>query len=81
MNVFINLSVKKKLISVFSVVCIFIILIGTEGILSSAKINSNAENMYNNNLISIKDLEEIKGNINEMRANIIDWFLKEINQN
>ena len=25
--------------------------------------------MYRSNLISIKDLEEIKGNINEMRAN------------
>ncbi|BCZ49384.1 methyl-accepting chemotaxis protein [Clostridium gelidum] len=68
MKVFINLSVKKKLISVFFVICIFIITIGTEGILSSAKINSNADNMYKNNLISIKCLGEIKGNINDMRA-------------
>jgi len=68
MKVFINLSVKKKLISVFFVICIFIIAIGTEGILSSAKINSNADNMYKNNLISIKYLGEIKGNINDMRA-------------
>ena len=39
MKLFLNLSVKKKLISVFSVVCIFMVLIGAEGILSSSKIN------------------------------------------
>ena len=68
MNLFINLSVRKKLISVFFVICIFIVAIGAEGILSSAKINSNADGMYKNNLMSIKDLGEIKGNINDMRA-------------
>ncbi|AGF59402.1 methyl-accepting chemotaxis protein [Clostridium saccharoperbutylacetonicum] len=68
MNLFINLGVKKKLISVFFVICIFIIAIGAEGILSSAKINSNAESMYKNNLMSIENLGEIKGNINDMRA-------------
>lgn len=68
MNLFINLSVKKKLVSVFFVICIAIIAIGTEGILSSAKIKSNSDIMYNSNLISIRDLGEIKGNINDMRA-------------
>ncbi|WP_238918512.1 methyl-accepting chemotaxis protein [Clostridium sp. YIM B02555] len=68
MNLFINLGVKKKLISVFFVICIFIIAIGAEGILSSGKINSNAESMYKNNLMSIENLGEIKGNINDMRA-------------
>ena len=47
------------------------VLIGVEGILSSAKINNSAKEMYSNNLISIKDLEEIKGNINESRANML----------
>ncbi|MZK52666.1 methyl-accepting chemotaxis protein [Clostridium beijerinckii] len=64
----INLSVKKKLVLVFFVICILIAAIGTEGILSSAKINDNAEVLYTNNLTSIKDLGEIKGNINDMRA-------------
>lgn len=68
MKVFTNLGVRKKLISVFFIICIFIIAIGAEGILSSAKINNNAESMYKNNLISIENLEEIKGNINDMRA-------------
>ena len=60
MKFFVNLSVKKKLVSVFSVVCIFMVLIGAEGILSSAKINDSAKEIYSNNLISIKDLEEIQ---------------------
>ena len=71
MKFFINLGVKKKLIIVFSVVCIFMVLIGVEGILSSAKINNSAKKMYSNNLTSIKDLEEIEGNINEVRANML----------
>ncbi|EHJ00292.1 methyl-accepting chemotaxis sensory transducer [Clostridium sp. DL-VIII] len=68
MKLFINLSVKKKLVAVFFVICICIVAIGTEGILSSAKINSNADILYRCNLLSIKDLGEIKGNINDMRA-------------
>ncbi|CUU45914.1 methyl-accepting chemotaxis protein [Clostridium beijerinckii] len=68
MKILINLSVKKKLVLVFFVICILIAAIGTEGILSSAKINDNAEVLYRNNLTSIKDLGEIKGNINDMRA-------------
>ena len=71
MKFFSNLGVKKKLIVVFSVVCIFMVLIGAEGILSSAKINNSATKMYNNNLISIKDLEEMSRNITEVKANML----------
>ena len=71
MKSFSNLGVKKKLIVVFSVVCIFMVLIGAEGILSSAKINNSATKMYNNNLISIKDLEEMSRNITEVKANML----------
>jgi len=81
MKLFVNLSVKKKLVSVFSVVCIFIVLIGVEGILSSAKINDNARGIYSDNLISITDLEEIQGNVNETRAKIITIvFERDINK-
>jgi len=67
---FINLSVKKKLVSVFSVICIFIILIGVEGVLSSAKINKGSKFIYSDSLASIKDLEEIKGNLNDETSNV-----------
>ncbi|WP_411680999.1 methyl-accepting chemotaxis protein [Clostridium thailandense] len=68
MKLFINLSVKKKLFTVFSIVCIFIVVIGVEGILSSAKINSSSRILYSRNLISIKNLGEVNGNVNDMRA-------------
>ena len=81
MKFFINLGVKKKLISIFSVICIFIFLIGVEGILSSAKINEGSKSMYSNNLISIRNLEEINGNANEMRANMLKIiFERDINK-
>ncbi|MGH4137918.1 methyl-accepting chemotaxis protein [Clostridium sp.] len=72
MKLFINLGVKKKLILVFSAVSIFMILIGLEGILSASKINEGSKSIYSNNLIAIKDIEEIKGNINEMRVNLVE---------
>jgi len=71
-----NLSVKKKLVSVFLLICIFMLLLGSEGILSSAKINNNAAEMYNNNLTSIKALEEIKGNISQGRESLIKIVLE-----
>lgn len=71
MKFFVNLGVKKKLILVFLVICIFIGLIGVKGILSSSKINKGAKSIYSDSLISIKDLEEIKGNLNEIRADML----------
>ena len=79
MNFFVNLSVKKKIVSVFSVVCIFMILIGVEGIISSDKINDGSMSIYSNNLQSIKDLEETKGNINSIRAEMLRIVLRETN--
>lgn len=71
MKLFLNLSVKKKLISVFSVVCIFMVVIGVEGILSSSKINAGSEYIYTSNVASISSLKEIKININEISSNML----------
>lgn len=71
MKFFINLSVRKKLISVFSVVCIFMVLIGVQGILSSSKINEGSKYVYNNNVASISALKEVKININEIGNNML----------
>lgn len=71
MKFFTNLSVKKKLVSVFSVICIFIILIGVEGIISSSKINKGSKSIYSDSLVSIKDLEEIKAISNDGTANML----------
>ncbi|MBU3136993.1 methyl-accepting chemotaxis protein [Clostridium gasigenes] len=70
MKFFINLSVKKKIISVFSVICIFIVSIGVESVISSSKINNGAEAIYGNYLMSIKKLGDVKGYLNETRSNM-----------
>ncbi|NKF06677.1 methyl-accepting chemotaxis protein [Clostridium gasigenes] len=70
MKFFINLSVKKKIISVFSVICIFIVSIGVESVISSSKINNGAEAIYGNYLMSIKKLGDVKGYLNEIRSNM-----------
>lgn len=72
MKLFINLGVKKKLISIFSVICIFIVLIGVNGMISCASINKNANEMYSNNLVSVKDLEGIRVNIGEITAYMLE---------
>ena len=71
MKFFVDLGVRKKLILVFSVVLILIGVIGVDGIISSGNINEGSKSIYSNNLISIKDLSEIKSNINEGRASLI----------
>jgi methyl-accepting chemotaxis protein len=71
MKFFINSSVRKKLISVFSIICIFMVLIGVQGIVSSAKIDQGSEDIYSTHLISIKDLKEIQENIQDMRGDLL----------
>ena len=70
MNFFVDLNVRKKLISVFSIVIIFVILIGREGIVSSSKINRGSEIIYGTNLVGVKDLLGIKANLNEITTNM-----------
>ncbi|MDC4239927.1 methyl-accepting chemotaxis protein [Clostridium tertium] len=71
MKFFINLKVKNKLISIFSVICILMLLIGAIGLFSSWSINKNANNMYSTNLVSIKNLQSLKSNLNYDYINII----------
>ena len=71
MNFFVDLRVKKKLIVVFSVVCVFMILIGAVGISNSAKINEGSKGIYSTNLIAVRDLTGIKGNLNDIGVNTL----------
>ena len=71
MNFFANLKVKLKLLLVVLVSIIFIILIGEKGVSSADKINEGSKSIYSTNLVSIKNLTGIRGNLNEIRANMI----------
>ncbi len=76
MKFFINLSVRKKLVSVFSVICILIILIGANGTVGAAKINNGSESIYSANLMSIKNLEEIKNSLEYGSAEMVRIVLE-----
>uniref|UniRef100_UPI0034A14D1A methyl-accepting chemotaxis protein n=3 Tax=Clostridiaceae TaxID=31979 RepID=UPI0034A14D1A len=53
------------------VICILMLLIGATGLFSSWSINKNANNMYSTNLVSIKNLQSLKSNLNYDYINII----------
>ncbi|MEW9094085.1 MAG: methyl-accepting chemotaxis protein [Clostridiaceae bacterium] len=76
MNFWKNISVKIKLLLSFALIAALVIVTGFLGIRGTDIINKNAQNMYSNNLKSIKSLENIKGSFNDMRANIIYLILE-----
>ncbi|WP_430733156.1 methyl-accepting chemotaxis protein [Clostridium tertium] len=51
--------------------CILMLLIGAAGLFSSWVINKNANDMYSTNLVSIKNLQSLKSNLNYDYINII----------
>ncbi|MEO2582967.1 methyl-accepting chemotaxis protein, partial [Clostridium tertium] len=53
------------------VICILMLLIGAAGLFSSWVINKNANDMYSTNLVSIKNLQSLKSNLNYDYINII----------
>ncbi|MCX7885223.1 MAG: methyl-accepting chemotaxis protein [Caloramator sp.] len=71
MNFFKNLSVRKKFTYIFVLIFIFQLLVGAVGIISTRKISSSANYMYTTNLLSIKDLYEIEGNMDQVRAYVL----------
>lgn len=71
MKFFTNSKVKNKLITIFLIICVLILLIGSTGLFSSWLINKNANSMYTINLISIKDLQSLKSNLNYDYVNIV----------
>lgn len=71
MKWFKNLKISQKLISCFISISLFIAIVGAIGLYNMKNINSNAESMYNNNLISVKSMSLVKANIADIRSNVI----------
>lgn len=70
MNIFTNLKVRNKLVTIFLIIGILMLSIGAIGVFSSWSINKNANDMYSTNLISIKDLQGLETNLNYDYLNI-----------
>ena len=71
MKFFIDLSIKKKLIAAFLLICTFIVFIGAEGQYVSWRINKNAEEMYSNYLVSIENLKTIEQNLQYTNVKVL----------
>lgn len=66
-----NISVKKKLVTFFSIVALFSFITGGIGLYNLGKVNEKIDSMYNNNLSNVKNVQALKGNLMEIRANIL----------
>lgn len=71
MKWFTDLKTKQKLISSFILVALFIGVAGAVGIVNLNKINSNAMDMHDNNLASIKKLASIKQDLANIRSDLL----------
>lgn len=71
MNLLKNMKVKTKLISAFMIVTLLIALVGILGIISLKKVAMNSEDMYNNKFLSTQSLADIKANLNQSRADLL----------
>ncbi|HEY5525539.1 MAG TPA: MCP four helix bundle domain-containing protein, partial [Clostridium sp.] len=85
MKWFNNLKMLQKLVSAFVLVALFIGIVGGIGIYSMKNIDKDIDNIYNLNLIGIKDIANLKSNLLEIKVDtllIIDSKnIKEVKNN
>ncbi|MBX4261013.1 methyl-accepting chemotaxis protein [Clostridium estertheticum] len=66
-----NLKIIQKLLSAFIIVALFMFIIGFIGMNNSNKMNKDITNMYNSDLIGVKDTTIIKSNLLEIKADLL----------
>ncbi|MBW9151312.1 methyl-accepting chemotaxis protein [Clostridium estertheticum] len=66
-----NLKIIQKLLSAFIIVSLFMFMIGFIGMNNSKKMNKDITNMYNSDLIGVKDTTIIKSNLLEIKADLL----------
>jgi methyl-accepting chemotaxis protein len=67
MKWFLNMKTGVKLISSFLVIAVIMAFVGFYGLTNLSKINSSLDDMYTNQLMAVRALEEIDTSINEAR--------------
>ncbi|AGX42869.1 methyl-accepting chemotaxis protein [Clostridium saccharobutylicum] len=77
MKFFVNLSIKKKIISAFLLICAIIVFIGAEGQYISWRMDKNAEDMYSDYLISTKNLKTIEENLQYTNVKVLKIIFDE----
>lgn len=63
-----NIKIRTKFILTFLILLMLTFGLGTQGILGAGKINNGSKMIYESRFAAVKDLKDIKGNLNEIRA-------------
>lgn len=71
MRIFKNLKLAQKLIFCFLLISLIMGIIGFLGISEIRKINANSTSMYDDNLIHLKTVEELKGNFLQIHSDLL----------
>lgn len=69
-----NLKISTKIVFGFSLVIILAILIGSIGYFSLGTINSSMQSMYNNNLLPIRYLGEVRRELLTIRGDVFKYI-------
>ncbi|MBU3102155.1 MULTISPECIES: methyl-accepting chemotaxis protein [Clostridium] len=66
-----DLKIIQKLLSAFIIMALFMFIIGFIGMNNAQKMNKDITNMYNSDLIGVKDATNIKSNSLEIKADLL----------
>jgi methyl-accepting chemotaxis protein len=66
-----NLKMSKKLIPAFIIIALLIVLVGAIGIRNMQILKKNAQEMYNQNLVSIQKINKVKQDTLEIRYDLL----------
>ncbi len=70
MKKFGDIKVSTKLVSVFTIIILFLFLLGFYSLTSLYKLNSTSKDLYDNNLLAISEIGDIKTNVTEIKYQI-----------
>ena len=78
MNWFNNLKISKKLIPAFIIIALLIVVVGSIGIRNMQTLKKNAQEMYNQNLVSIQKINKVKQDTLEIRYDLFGKLALEV---
>lgn len=67
-----NLSIVLKLVCSFIIVALFIGVVGAIGVIDMGKINSNANSLYEDNMVTVVNLQKINENMLAARLELVN---------
>ncbi|KRF18479.1 methyl-accepting chemotaxis protein [Paenibacillus sp. Soil787] len=70
-----NLKLRFKLLLMNAIAILFLLIVGITGYFYMDKMSSNSTRMYEESLLSVKWINQLKSNFNETEANLLEMML------